>query len=609
MKNRGIVLLQKNEKILKGDWMKKELILLREYMKRNELDAYIIPSSDAHQGEYVADHFQGRKWVSGFTGSAGTAVILREKAGVWTDGRYFIQAQRQLEGSGFDLFKMAVEGVPTYGEWLASELVEGAKVGFDGRVICQNDFQGIDKELKGKDVHYHIKEDALSEIWEERPELSKDKIFDFDVKFAGASREERVEAVREELRRKKAQMYLISSLDDIAWLLNLRGQDVKNTPLFYSYVVVEEKKVVLFIDGEKVDTKLSEILTGSNIDVMPYEEIGNYLDMNTKGKTIICDPSKTSRYAYSFLENGSVIEQQDMTTKSKALKNEVEREHVRRAYIKDCVALTKFFNYIEKNVEKGITELGAESVLEGFRREDSSFIYNSFDPIAGYRDHAAMMHFKATEENTYTLERKGFFLVDSGGQYLDGTTDITRTLVMGDLTHEEKFDFTIALQGVIELSTTKFLKGTSGYALDTICRKPMWNQGIDYKCGTGHGIGFFLNIHEGPCGFGPRPTYNTPLLEGMLVTIEPGVYKENRHGIRHENSVFVQKSMESEFGEFLELETITYFPIDTRAILVDELSSFQRKWLNDYHKKTYEILSSYLTGDDLEWLEERTKEI
>ena len=589
--------------------MKKELVLLREYMDRNKLDAYIIPSSDAHQGEYVADHFQGRKWISGFTGSAGTAVILRDKAGVWTDGRYFIQAERQLENSGFELFKMAVDGVPTYNQWLASELKEGARVGFDGRVICQKDFNGIDEELKNKGVHYHITEDALSEIWDGRPHLSKDLIFDFDVKFAGVSRDKRIEEIREELKSKNAHMYLISSLDDIAWLLNLRGQDVKNTPLFYSYVLVEEKKVVLFINREKIDENLFKILTESNIDILPYNEIGSYLDANTKDKTIICDPSKTSRYAYSFLEKGRIIEQQDITTRDKALKNEIEREHIKRAYIKDCVALVKFFNHIEKNVEAGITELSAESILEGYRREDSSFIYNSFDPIAGYKDHAAMMHFKATKENTHTLERKGFFLVDSGGQYLDGTTDITRTLVMGDLTHEEKFDFTIALQGVIELSTTKFLKGTSGYALDTICRKPMWNQGIDYKCGTGHGIGFFLNIHEGPCGFGPRPGYNTPLLEGMLVTIEPGVYKENRHGIRHENSVFVRKSMESEFGEFLELETITYFPVDTRAILVDELSNFQRNWLNDYHKRTYELLSSHLKGSDLEWLKERTKEI
>lgn len=588
--------------------MKKELLLLRTYMEKNNIDAYIIPSSDAHQGEYVADYFKGRKWLTGFTGSAGISVVLKDKAGVWTDGRYFIQAEEELKDTGFDMLKMGVEGFPTYPEYLGRELEANSKVAFDGRVICQDEFVKIEKELAGKNITYSVKKDALDEIWLERPELSKEKIFDFNMEYAGQSRLEKIDEIREYMKKKKADIYIISSLDDIAWTLNLRGADVDNTPLFYSYSVVEQEKTILFVDKKKVEDDLSEKLKADNIEVRGYSDIGEYLEENSKGKTIICDPSKTSRYIYDLIKEEKVIEEQDITTVKKALKNEVERKHTRNAYRKDCLALVKFFNYIE-NTDREITELESEKVLENFRREDPTFIYNSFDPIAGYRDHAAMMHFKASKENTYKLEKKGFFLVDSGGQYMDGTTDITRTLVMGELTHEEKFDFTVSLQGVIELSTTKFLKGTSGYALDAICRKPMWDNGLDYKCGTGHGIGFFLNIHEGPCGFGPRPTYNIPLEEGMLVTIEPGVYKKDRHGIRHENSVFVRKAMETEFGEFLELETITYFPIDTRAILVEELTKNQKIWLNDYHKKTYELLAPSLEGTNLQWLRERTKEI
>ncbi len=591
--------------------MRKELINLRKYMEKRDIDAYIVPSSDAHQGEYVADHFQGRKWLTGFTGSAGTAVILGEKAGVWTDGRYFIQAERQLEDSGFDLFKMGMDGVPAYDRWIAQELKgrEKVRVAFDGRVINESTFRKIDEAFKDMEVEYEISEDALEEIWSGRPMLSKIPIFDHDFKWAGKSREVKIEELREEMREKNSQMYVLSSLDDIAWFLNLRGEDVKNTPLFYSYVVVEEENTVLFVDMDKVDMELEDELNNTKVDIMGYNEIGEYLQERVEGKRIICDPEKTSRYIYNILEGGEVIDQQDHTTRAKARKNEIEMEHTRTAYLKDCVALVKFFNHVESNAGNGMTELEAEKVLEGFRREDESFYYNSFDPIAGYRDHAAMMHFKATEENTYKLERRGFFLVDSGGQYREGTTDITRTLVMGELTQEEKMDFTLALQGVIDLSTTKFLKGTTGYALDAICRRPMWNAGLDYKCGTGHGVGFFLNIHEGPCGFGQRPSYNNPLAEGMLITIEPGVYKENRHGIRHENTVFVRRSMEGEFGEFYELETITYFPIDTRAILVEELTRTQREWMNEYHEKTYEKLSPMLQGSDLQWLKERTKAV
>ncbi len=588
--------------------MKRELISLRSYMEENNLDAYIIPSTDAHQGEYVADYFQGRKWITGFSGSAGISIILKHKAGLWTDGRYFIQAEKELKGSGFTLFKTGEKNVPTYIEWLFQELKDGAKIGFDGRVISQDDFLKLDMKLKVKNIRYCIDSDALDIIWVDRPELPKDKIFILDKKFAGVSRETKIANIRSDLKDKKSDMYIISSLDDIAWLLNLRGSDIKNTPLFYSYVIVEKKKTTLFIEKNKIKEDILKVLNNSSIEVKNYKEIGDYLNVNTKRKKVICNPSKTSRYVYSFLDKDKVINQEDITTQFKALKNQVERKHIRDAYKNDCVALIKFFNHIEKNSHK-ITELEAEKILEKYRMEDDLFIYNSFDPIVAYGDHAAMMHFKATKDNSYSLKKKGLFLVDSGGQYFNGTTDITRTLVMGELSHEEKLDFTIALQGLIELSSTRFLKGTTGSALDTICRKPIWNQGINYRCGTGHGIGFFLNIHELPYGFGPRPSYNLPLDENMLLTIEPGVYKEDRHGVRHENTVFVKKYTESEFGIFYEFETISYFPFDTRGILISELTPFQIEWINNYHKKTYDILSPYLNGDDLEWLKKRTKSI
>lgn len=590
--------------------IKERVEALRSLMKQNGMDAYIIPSSDPHQSEYVAEHWKARAWISGFTGSAGTVVITMNDGGLWTDGRYFIQAEKQLEGSGIRLFKMAQPGVPTYTEWLLDTLKDGGCVGFDGKLFAASRVREMTELFNKKGIKINKEHDLIDCIWKDRPEVPANPIMIHDVKFAGKSAKEKLDEVRAEMKKKRAGFYVISSLDDIAWLLNIRGNDVLNNPVVISHVLVTMNEALLFIDERKVDKDAVKELSLSGIKVLPYESIEEHISRIASKETVLLDGDRVnSKLCDAINKDCKRVEEPNVTTKLKAIKNDVEIKNLRRCLVRDGVAMVKFLYWLDENIGKTeITEISASDKLEELRSQQDYYMGLSFDTIGGYKEHAAMMHYKATKESDYSLKAEGMFLVDSGGQYLDGTTDITRTIVLGKLTEEEKRDFTLTLKGNIALSRAVFLHGSTGSNLDILARLPLWEQGIDYKCGTGHGVGFFLNVHEGPQGFRQTPN-NITMEKGMIVTNEPGVYKEGKHGIRIENMLLVVEGQETEFGQFMGFDAITYCPIDLDGVEPSLLSDNERQWLNDYHKKVYEELSPYLNASEKEWLKRETREI
>lgn len=583
---------------------------LRQLMKENQMDAYIIPSFDAHQSEYVAEHWKCRQWISGFTGSAGTVVITLEDAGLWTDGRYYIQAEEQLEGSGIRLFRMMDPGVPFYSEWLTDVLNEGGIVGFDGNVFSINMVKKMEKDLKAKRIALKMNQDLIGDLWEDRPEIPKGPMFTHDVKYAGKSRVEKLSEVREEMKNKGANYYILTSLDDIAWLLNIRGADVPNNPIVIANVIVAEHKCYLFIDSCKVPALVKLELEAEGIELKANHEIQTFLRNLSDGDAVILDTNKTNISLYNAINsNTKKIEIPNITTNLKAIKNEVEIKNLKWCEIKDGLAMVEFIKWLKNSVDKEeITEITAEERLEDFRRGQEGFVGPSFDTIAGYKEHAAMMHYKANKETQYTLKNEGLFLIDSGGQYYDGTTDITRTIVLGKLTDEQKRDFTLVLKGFIALSSVKYLYGATGSNLDVLARQPIWQYGLDYKCGTGHGVGFFLNVHEGPQSI--RNDNNNVILEkGMIITNEPGIYLEGKYGIRIENMMLVVEDEKTEFGQFMKFETITYCPIDLAGINKDMLTESEKQWLNNYHQEVYTKLAPYLNEEERVWLREETREI
>lgn len=583
---------------------------LRQLMKENQMDAYIIPSFDAHQSEYVAEHWKCRQWISGFTGSAGSVVITLDDAGLWTDGRYYIQAEKQLEGSGIRLFRMMDPGVPFYTEWLADVLKEGSIVGFDGNVFSIKLVKKMEKDLEAKRIVLNMNQDLIGSLWEDRPEVPKGPIFTHDVKYAGKSRVEKLNEVREEMKIKGANYYIFTALDDIAWLLNIRGADVPNNPVAIANVIVAEHKCYLFIDSCKVPSLVKLELEAEGIELKANHEIQTFLGNLSSGDAIILDSNKTNITLYNAINsNTKKIESPDITTNLKAIKNEVEIKNLKWCEIKDGLAMMKFIKWLKNFVDKEeITEITAEEKLEDFRRGQEGYFGPSFDTIAGYKEHAAMMHYKANKETQYTLKNEGLFLIDSGGQYYDGTTDITRTIVLGKLTDEQKRDFTLVLKGFIALSSVKYLYGATGSNLDVLARQPIWQYGLDYKCGTGHGVGFFLNVHEGPQSI--RNNNNDVILEkGMIITNEPGIYLEGKYGIRIENMMLVVEDEKTEFGQFMKFEAITYCPIDLDGIDKDMLTESEKQWLNNYHQEVYTKLSPYLSEEERVWLREETREI
>ncbi len=579
---------------------------ISEIMKKHKIDFYIAPSADAHQSEYVADYYRGRAYLSGFTGSAGTLLVGLNEAKLWTDGRYFIQAEEQLKDTGIDLMKIAVEGYETLNEWIAANIKEGNVLSFDGNCFSFNQYKELKKIAEKNKFRIEMNKDILNEVWLDRPSLPKDKMFIHEEKYAGKSVDEKLNAIREIMKKEKVSSYLVSSLDDIAWCFNIRGNDIAFNPVVISYAIITMDQAELYVDKNKVTPDVEERLKLQNINIFEYYEIEKAVK-ELSGRVMI-DPAKVNAKLAALI-SAEIVERSNITTELKAIKNDVEIANLEKCQVRDGVAMVKFIKYLKENVgKKEITEISAAEKLSALRAEGENAKGDSFGTIAGYKEHAAMMHYSATEESNYELKPAGLFLVDSGGQYLDGTTDITRTFVLGDLTDEEKRDFTLVLKGHINLARAKFLKGTNGMNLDILARGPLWQYGIDYKCGTGHGVGFFLNVHEGPQGIRPRGN-DVPLEPGMILTNEPGVYKEGKFGIRTENTLLVVKDETTESGEFYRFETISYCPIDLAGVKVKLLNPEEKLWLNRYHRIVYEKLSPYLNKEEKEFLKYETREI
>ncbi|GKZ03498.1 Xaa-Pro aminopeptidase [Paraclostridium bifermentans] len=586
---------------------------LRKYMGEYKIDAYIIPSSDNHQSEYVGDYFKSRAYISGFTGSAGTLVVTMDEAGLWTDGRYFIQAENQLKNTGIKLFKMGEEGVPTTQEFICEKLSKGSTLGFDGRLISANEGKSLEEKLKEKNVSIKYEYDLVDRVWNDRPSLSNEKAFLLKVNYAGETFSSKLERLRDVMKEKNVTSHIITTLDDIAWLFNIRGRDVKYTPVVLSYAIITLDEVYLFIDENKLNEEIINELKTENVIIKKYDDIYEFVKTMDKTETVLLDDGKVSYSIYNNLPNEvQKIKEPNPTMNFKAVKNNIELDNVRNSHLKDGIAFTKFMYWLKNNVGKiEISEISASEKLEELRRAQEGFIEPSFATIAGYREHAAMMHYSATPESDYKLEASDLFLIDSGGQYFDGTTDITRTIALGEVNSELKTHFTAVLRGMINLSMAKFLYGAKGYNLDILARRPMWNVGLDYKCGTGHGVGFLGTIHEAPNGFrwkiAPNRLETATLEEGMVTTNEPGIYIEGSHGIRIENELITKKAEKNEYGQFMEFEVVTFAPIDLDAINVDDLNKEERDYLNNYHRLVYEKISPYLTEEENVWLKKYTR--
>lgn len=583
---------------------------LKELMKEKKIDYYIIPSADYHQSEYVGDYFKSREWISGFTGSAGTVVVSQSEVGLWTDGRYFIQAEKQLEGSGIKLFKMGEEGVPTFTQYIVDKIQLGETLGFDGKVLPTNSVLDFERKLKEKKVNFNYEFDLVGDLWIDRPTLPCSETFILENKYAGESVEEKLNRVRAVLEKENCDVNILTSLDDIAWIFNIRGNDVKNNPVNLAYAAITVDKAVLYINEKKLNSEVEKYLYKNGVEVRDYFEIYEDMERVSNSNIIMMDLNKVNYSIFKKLNSEiKVVDKPNPSTIMKACKNEIELENLRNCHVRDGVAVTKFMYWLKNSIGKEeITEISATEKLESFRKEQALYIEPSFDTIAAYESNAAMMHYKATPETDKRLEVKNLFLVDSGGQYYDGTTDITRTFVLGDCSEEIKKHFTLVLKGMINLSKVKFLYGATGTNLDILARQALWNIGIDYKCGTGHGVGFLLNVHEGPQGI--RFQYNPQILEeGMNVTNEPGVYIEGSHGIRLENELVVNKDEKTAFGQFMKFETITYAPLDLDGVIKELLSSEEIEFLNSYHKMVFEKVSPHLTEDEKAWLKEYTREI
>jgi Xaa-Pro aminopeptidase len=584
--------------------------LLREHMKKNGLDAYIIPSSDPHLSEYVADHWKARAWISGFTGSAGTFVAAMDESGLWTDGRYFIQAEKQLAGSEIKLYKMGNHGVPSYTEWIAEKLKNGDCVGFNGRTVSVFDFREMERKLSAKGIRIDKSHDLVGSIWDNRPQIPSDMIFCHDIKYTGMSAKEKIEKVREEMKKVNAENYLVSSLDDIAWLFNIRGGDVPFICVAIAYALISMEEAYLFINPAKVADDVMKTLNDNNVEVLDYAAVREKIEKLDNKQSIAFDIKRTNCWLYDAIPSGCTkVEVDEITAALKAIKNETEIENFKRCQISDGVAMVKFLLWLDKNIGKReISEITVSDKLKQLRFQQPDNIGPSFETIAGYKDHGAMMHYSATEDSKYMLEDKGMMVLDSGGQYLNGTTDITRTIVFNEISEEEKTDFTLVLKAHIALASAKFLYGATGSNLDVLARKPLWELGLDYKCGTGHGVGYCLSVHEGPQSFSPRPN-KAKLEKGMIITIEPGIYREGKHGVRTENMVLVEEDEKTEFGQFMRFEPITLCPVSLKGINPDMLTGQEKEWLNTYHKKVFETLSLYLDAEEKAWLEENTRNI
>lgn len=583
---------------------------LREVMRREHLSAFIFPSTDAHQSEYVADHWQGRAWISGFNGSAGTAVVTMKSAALWTDSRYFLAAEEQLKGTEFQLMKLKIEGTPTISEWLAQELQgENAEVGLDGMVNSYHETMGLIADLrKSGGITVRTNFDPLELIWTDRPAIPANPVEIQPMEFAGESVTSKISRIRTALRQRHADGMLVSALDDIAWTLNLRGTDVHCVPVFVSYLLISSQQVSLYVDPAKINDEVKAYLAENGISLYPYNKVAEGLKQYSE-YNILLDGDETSYFLWKTVKCQEIIAGNSPVPAMKAQKNDREIAGFRQAMLRDGVAMVKFLRWLKPAVEAGgQTEISIDRKLTALRAEQPLFRDISFDTIVGYQVHGAIVHYEATPETDVALKPEGLILIDSGAQYQDGTTDITRTIALGSVTEEMKHVYTLVLKGHIQLELAKFPDGASGTQLDALARECMWRKGYNYLHGTGHGVGSYLSVHEGPHQI--RMEWKpTPLRAGMTVTDEPGLYLSGKFGVRIENTLLIKDYQTTEFGKFLQMESLTLCPIDLSPVDFSMLQTEEIEWLNDYHRDVFEKLSPYLEGDDLEWLREATRPV
>lgn len=599
------------------------IALLRKEMEKENIDIYIVPTADFHQSEYVGDYFKCREYMTGFTGSAGTAVFTKDTAYLWTDGRYFIQAAKQLEGSGIVLQKSGASGVPGIAEYLetaakrlGTERKRNPVIGFDGRTVSS--FRGKQyleiAEKAGGSVCYEM--DLVGRIWTNRPEISCEPVFSLGLEYAGETVDSKLERLRGKMKEYGAKSCVITGLDDIGWLLNLRGNDVAYCPLVLSYAVVRMDGVELYADKRKFNEEIQEILRRNGVEISPYHEIYERIRKFQRGETVLLDPEQMNYTLYRALpETVRKAEHENPLILMKAIKNKTELENIRKAHLKDGIACTKFLYWLKENVGKiQITEISASEKLESLRAEQEHFIGPSFEPICAYKEHAAIVHYSAVPETDAELKAEGMMLCDTGGHYLEGSTDITRTIVLGELTEEEKVHFTTVLCSMLNLADARFLYGCTGMSLDYAAREPFWRQNLNFNHGTGHGVGYLGNIHEAPARFfwkmpAGKPQLVPTLEPGMVITDEPGIYIEGSHGIRTENELLVTNGKVNEYGQFMYFETVTLVPVDLDAVKPELMTEKERNLLNTYHAQVWNSISPYLDADEREWLKKYTRGI
>ncbi len=586
------------------------LFKLRSQMAVLGVDACIITSADPHLSEYPADHWKFREWISGFTGSAGTVVVSSEEAGLWTDSRYFLQAENELADSCIDLYRLGEADVLDYKDWLAKKLPSGSVVGVNGKTMTLAELRLLSKKLKSADIRLDARMFIEEDVWEGRPSVPDDGIFELGEEYTGLSRTDKVEVIRNEMKKQGATHYIVTTLDEVAWFLNFRGQDVQYNPVFHAYLIISHNQVSLFIDPHKLTSAIGQQLSKEDVKIFLYDDFYNFIKEMPPLAKILIDPVRCNSIVYNFLPSQSIkVECTSIITNLKAKKNTVEIENFKKALLKDGIAMVNFLHWLDTRIGKEtITEFTAAEKLTSFRTKQENYHGNSFNTISGYAGNGAIVHYAVQKESAAELEPRGLYLVDSGGQYNEGTTDITRTIVLGELTEEEKTDFTLVLKGHIGLDRAIFPEGTRGVHLDILARQAMWQHGINYGHGTGHGIGHFLCVHEGPQSI--RPQDNGVEIEvGMISSNEPGIYKSGKHGVRLENLILTCEDKETEFGRFLKFETLTLCPFDTRAIRTDLLDVQEKEWLNSYHQNVYNQISPFLSSNVKEWLKLRTQTI
>ena len=586
---------------------------LRALMAEKGMDAYVVPTADFHQSEYVGEHFKARKFISGFSGSYGTAVITKDDGGLWTDGRYFFQATNELEGSGIRLMKMFVGDTPSVTEFLADVVPEGGTVGFDGRVMSMGEGEEFEEALTPKNIKINYSEDLIDEIWEDRPPLSEKPAFFLEEKYSGESTASKLARVREKMKEAGADIHIIASLDDTCWLLNVRGDDIEFFPLLLSYSIVTMDSVELYVDERKLNDQILAEFAKNNVHIHPYNDIYEDVKKLDPSLSAMIDPMKMNYALYKNIPC-KTVEAANPEILMKAMKNPVELENIKEAHIKDGIAITKFMYWVKTRFDKErITELSAADKLTSLRAAQDGYIRDSFEPLCAFADHAAMMHYSPSPESDVELKEGAFFLNDTGGGYYQGSTDITRTFVLGSVDQQMKKYFTAVVRAMMRLSRARFLYGCYGYNLDILARGPIWDLDLDFQCGTGHGVGYLGNVHEPPTGFRwyivPSKNEHHQLEEGMVITDEPGIYEDGQFGIRIENEFIVRKGVQNKYGQFMYFETITFAPIDLDGIDPEEMSKDEREWLNNYHKDVYEKIGPHLTDEEREWLKEYTRAI